>query len=31
VAIQGTCKFVVMGGINFEDHALIKNGGQMKK
>ncbi len=24
VAIQGTHKFVVMGHINFEDHALIK-------
>jgi hypothetical protein len=24
VVVQGTHKFVVMGHINFEDHALIK-------
>jgi hypothetical protein len=27
VVVQGTHKVVVMGRINFEDHALIKDGG----
>jgi len=31
VAVQGTHKLIMMGHINFKDHALIKNYEQMKK
>jgi hypothetical protein len=31
VVVQETHKLVVMGCINFEDHALIKKGGHVKK
>jgi hypothetical protein len=31
VVVQATHKLIMMGHINFKDHALIKNNEQMKK